>query len=147
MTQKEKELLLQDLCGRLPYGVIIQENCMEHDKMFLPNEENNRLIIIDLSDGTLMTNSGDYYYVYKVKPYLFPMSSMTEEQEDEWNNLHLNPLCALLEEGKFDGKEEHLQLLSKSMADPIQWCYKNHFDCNGLIPKGLAIDATNKNIY
>lgn len=146
MTQKEKELLLQDLCCRLPYGVIIQEDCMEHDKMFLPNEENNRLNIIDLSDGTLMTNSGDYYYVYKVKPYLFPMSSMTEKQENEWNNLHFNPLYEVLE-GNFNGNEEQLQLFSKSMADPIQWCYKNHFDCNGLIPKGLAIDASNLNIY
>ena len=29
----------------------------------------------------------------------------------------------------------------------INWCYKNHFDINGLIPMGLAIDATGKNIY
>jgi hypothetical protein len=35
----------------------------------------------------------------------------------------------------------------KSMIDPIQWCYKNHFDIYGLIPMGLAIDATGKNIY
>lgn len=82
----------------------------------------------------------------EIKPYLFPMSSMTKVQEDEWDDLHLNPLCEALE-GKFNGKEEHMQLLSKSMSDPVQWCYKNHFDCNGLIPLGLAIDATNLNIY
>jgi hypothetical protein len=71
---------------------------------------------------------------------------MNEKQENEWNNLHFNPLYEVLE-GKFNGKEEQLQLFSKSMSDPIQWCYKNHFDCNGLIPLGLAIDATNLKIY
>ena len=85
-------------------------------------------------------------YFEDCKPYLFPLSSMTDEQENEWDNLHLNPLGEVLE-GKFNGKEEHMQLLSKSMADPIQWCCKNHFDCRGLIPMGLAIDATGKNIY
>ena len=84
--------------------------------------------------------------VENVKPYLFPLSSMTEEQENEWDNLHFNPLDTILE-GKFNGEEERLQLISKAMTDPIRWCYKNNFDCNGLIPLGLAIDATGKNIY
>ena len=146
MTQEHKDLLLKDLCVRLPYGVIIQDKCVEHDKMFLPNKDEDRLISIDLSDGTLMTNVGIFHEVDEMKPYLFPLSSMTEEQENEWTDLRLNPLGAILE-GKFNGKEEHMQLLSKSLSDPIQWCYKNHFDCNGLIPLGLAIDATNLNIY
>ena len=99
-----------------------------------------------MQNGTYFVIDGGCIDVENVKPYLFPLSNMTEEQENEWDNLHLNPLGAILE-GKFNRKEEHMQLLSKSMSDPVQWCYKNHFDCRGLIPMGLAIDATGKNIY
>ena len=65
-----------------------------------------------------------------VKPYLFPLSSMTEEQEKEYNNLNYYEL------GCFPHSEEALDYLTK-----------NHFDYRGLIEKGLAIDATGKNIY
>jgi hypothetical protein len=102
------------------------------------------------TNGTTYATRDEGYpietYFEDCKPFLFPMSSMTEEQENEWTDLRLNPLGEILE-GKFNGKEEHMQLLSKSMSDPTQWCYKNHFDCNGLIPLGLAINATSKNIY
>ena len=33
------------------------------------------------------------------------------------------------------------------MVAIVEWFYKNHFDINGLIPMGLALDATNLNIY
>ena len=139
MTQEDKQLLLKDLCARLPYNV----KCTYYDKCV---DEEDEGTITGMQNGTYFVIDGGCIDVENVKPYLFPLSSMTEEQENEWDNLHLNPLGAILE-GKFNRKEEHMQLLSKSMSDPIQWCYKNHFDCNGLIPLGLAIDATGKNIY
>ena len=61
MTQKQKELLLKDLCARLPYGVVIQEKCVEHDETFLLNTDVDRLVNIDVCDGTLMTNGGSFY--------------------------------------------------------------------------------------
>ena len=64
------------------------------------------------------------------KPYLFPLSSMTEEQEKEYNNLNCYEL------GCFPHTEEALDYL-----------IKNHFDYRGLIEMGLAINATGLNIY
>jgi hypothetical protein len=83
-------------------------------------------------------------------PYLFPLSSMTEEQYKEWRDLEEEPLDEILNRNangiKMTTLEHHL-LVAKGMINPIQWCYKNHFDVYGLIPMGLAIDATNLNIY
>lgn len=128
MTREQEELLLKDLCGRLPYGVVIQEKCVEHDETFLPNEEVDRLVNIDVCDGTLMTNGGSFYHVDEVKPYLFPLSSMTEEQKrEEYKLMNSNFYTATV--------------------DLPDFYNKNHIDYRGLIPMGLAIDATGKGIY
>ena len=131
MTQNEKDILLKDLCGRLPYGVVIQEKCVEHDETFLPNKEGDRLVNIDAHThgGLLMTNCGSWYYLDEIKPYLFPMSSMTEEQ-----NLDYLRTCK--------GGNAYVPTLAS-----FEWCDKNHFDYRGLIPMGLANDATGLNIY
>lgn len=138
MTQEEKDLLLKDLCARLPYGVKVQTTYISpqtKERIDIGTEVLSTVEISMLIDG-----------YEEHKPYLFPLSSMTEEQEKEWNNLSFDPLDVVLE-GKFNGKEERLQLINKSMIDPVQWCYKNHFDVYGLIPMDLAIDCTNLNIY
>ena len=148
MTLEEKDLLLKDLCARLDTNLVCSIYRTDDEGVGYRDE-----ILHGYCKGDIWY---EFYFredcsigidnVSKIKPYLFPLSSMTEEQENEWTDLRLNPLGAILE-GKFNGKEEHMQLLSKSLSDPIQWCYKNNFDCNGLIPLGLAIDATNLNIY
>lgn len=69
-------------------------------------------------------------YLSEVKPYLFPMSSMTDEQEEEYNNLNCYEL------GCFPHTEEALDYL-----------IRNHFDYRDLIPMRLAINATGLNIY
>lgn len=125
---------MKDLCARLPYGVLIQEKCLEDDEMFLPYEETDRLINIDVSDRTLMTNGGSFYHIDEIKPYLFPMSSMTEEQAKIF--LKLESMCILSSTDKLGPKIEF-----------FEWLNRNHFDYRGLIEKGLAIDATNLNIY
>ena len=138
MTQEQKDLLIKDLCARLPYGVKFNFKYGEYSSEIMR--------AIYLQDYVIISSKENSCEINDIKPYLFPISSMTEEQENEWNDLHLNPLGEILED-KFIGREKRLQLMFKSMSDPIQWCYKNHFDCNGLIPLGLAIDATNLNIY
>ena len=136
MTQEDKELLLKDLCGRLRYGVILQ--CCER--------VGEQLYSID--DKGLINND---YDIEEVKPYLFPMSAMTEEQEEEISkryNYH-NYYGLYIEitnhsEGYWDND------ISCNLQDYLwleDWYNKNHFDYRGLIEKGLAIDATNKNIY
>ena len=154
MTEEQKELLTNDLCGRLPYRVKIKTGYSQIATLISLRKNINLYSGKDLSVTYDISGKDEPFQmeerwgtpISEIKPYLFPMSSMTEEQENEWDNLHFNPLDAILE-GKFKGEEERLQLISKSMSDPIQWCYKNHFDCNGLIPLGLAIDCTNLKIY
>ena len=123
MIQEDKELLLKDLCARLPYGVKIQVPYEDGSGYFDETvwEVNN--------DGPFHVNGWGIEYEY-VKPYLFPLSSMTEEQEKEYNDLNCYEL------GCFPHTE-----------DALDYLIKNHFDFRCLIPKGLAIDATGLNIY
>ena len=123
MTQEEKELLIKDLCARLPYGVKINENTQ------------GDFTVIGLTMERVFTTCEtegchNDFPVECVKPYLFPLSSMTEEQEKEYNDLNCYEL------GCFPHSEEALDYLTK-----------NHFDYRYLIEKGLAIDATGLNIY
>ena len=149
MTQEQKDLLLKDLCGRLPYGVkcIVTHSRTESGQ----KGDCGKLITIcpegiDCLDdeGVFFSEFGDF------KPYLFPLSSMTKEQYEEWCDLEAEPLDEILTRNangeKMSTLEHHL-LIAKSLTEPVNYCYKNHFDIYGLIPMGLAIDATNKNIY
>ena len=123
MTQEEnsKQLLLKDLCARLPYNVKVLYNneVFSIDYISATYEE----IKLDTSDNYTLNIS-------EVKPYLFPLSSMTEEQEEEYNDLNSYEL------GWFPHTPEALDYL-----------LKNHFDYMYLIDDGLAIDATNLDIY
>lgn len=129
MTQKHKELLLKDLCARLPYGVKIKTS---YDKIDEPIE----LIFINprnesFAIGSNFTlTSGLSFDIYECKPYLFPLESMTDEQEAEYNDLNC---CEL---GWFP-----------STVAAFDYLVANHFDYRYLIDEGLAIDATNLNIY
>ena len=127
MTQEQKYLLLKDLCARLPYGVKVQ--AFDYDGI----ETVETLYQID-SDGCTSTIECDTLK-YTHKPYLFPLSSMTEEQKHHYRRLQCHALDALGNPLCFD------------CHDSLDWLNKNHFDYRGLIEKGLAIDATGKNIY
>ena len=133
MTQEDKELLLKDLCARLPYGVKISvDNRIES------------LQGINVSDNVVEYGSFLSSDIEEVKPYLFPLSSMNEEQEDEWYEVFVDPLSKKLDRHT---RQEGLQLQADAQAFGIEYLLKNHFDIYGLIPMGLAIDATNLNIY
>ena len=117
MTQ-ELELLLKDLCGRLFYGV---------------KGTNAHGMIVDLdhpTDYSPYMSIKNAVLKHDWKPYLFPMSSMTEEQKME--------LIMLRTYVSLNKNKEYLL---------FDWLNKNHFDYRGLIDKGLAIDATNLKIY
>ena len=139
MTQEEKDLLLKDLCARLPYGVKISVD----DKV-------ETVQGINILDTVVEYDSWLSSDIEEVKPYLFPLSNMTEEQYKEWGDLAGEPLDEILTrnaKGEIMSTLEHHLLVAKSSTEPVNYCYKNHFDINGLIPKGLANDATNLNIY
>ena len=122
----DKELLLKDICARLPYNVICQVEFRESGKY----QSKSMFLSGVFTDEAYFTTESGSIYSNEYKPYLFPLSSMTDEQEEEYNDLNCYEL------GCFPHTEEALDYL-----------IKNHFDYRGLIEKGLAIDATNLNIY
>lgn len=134
MTQENKELLLRDLCARLPYGVKVaffNEDLTYHSEhKTLTGIE----CINNLNYSSLEDEDGNTAIVEFCRPYLFPLSSMTEDQHVE-----------LLANGVSDDPYTYID--SKAFNYLIDFYNKNHFDYRGLIPKGLAIDATGLNIY
>ena len=128
MTQEDKELLLKDLCARLPYGVkvvsvFINPDTKEHKSCGI--EVFNATSLLMIRDGL-----GEF------KPYLFPLSSMTEEEWKEYQTLKMTDWV----KGDING----VFINAGTITD---WLNAHHFDYRGLIEKGLAIDATNLNIY
>ena len=121
---ENKELLLKDLCGRLPYGV----KCEVYDRIGVLDEISSYGAAVNYNSGEDTTCRIEY-----VKPYLFPLSSMTEEQTEE--------LLKLINTGQNDNNE-----FMRSLCR-IEFYHKYHFDYRDLIPKGLAKDATGLNIY
>lgn len=133
MTQEDKELLLKDLCGRLPYGVKCKYyDCCEgdYDEGTICGFERQEYIQID----------GVCINIEEVKPYLFPLSSMTAEQKKEY--------CSLVWfDGLSAGWNKDDAVILNEVETLIDFYHKNHLDWRGLIEKGLAIDATGLNIY
>ena len=127
MTQENKELLLEDLCARLPYNVICQVEFKENGKY------NSKVMLLSgiFIDEAYFTTKGGSIYSNEYKPYLFPLQSMTEEQKQEYQHI--------TERWMYDS--------SYSISDSIDWLNVHHFDYRGLIENGLAIDATGLNIY
>ena len=140
MTQEQKELLLKDLCSRLPYGVKVYD---------IKSDINSSFMNLNHINGTVKEVFISYMHkcrtapIEDVKPYLFPLSSMTEEQKADCPIGETNLNIIISNIGCY-GIIEIPWRLSYLFVD---WCNKNHFDYRGLIPLGLAEDATGKNIY
>ena len=154
MNQESKQLVLKDLCARLPYGVkcsfgvdeAVYEICGINPVCCGASE----IQATHIKSGI----NGDFV-INACKPYLFPLSSMTEEQKKEFYKL--------FEEGITEYKNETKQWLKTKKASKtkrpitiayvmvhelvVDWLNKNNFDYRGLIEKGLALDATNLGIY
>lgn len=129
MTLEQKDLLLKDLCARLPYELKISVN----DKV-------EKVDGVNVLDNTIEYGSWLSSEVEEVKPYLFPLSSMTEEQQKEYRKV-CDLDMTILENRPMKGEP------FPAMYNSQDWLDANHFDYRGLIPMGLAIDATGKNIY
>lgn len=110
---ENKELLLKDLCARLPYGLYIQD-------------EYGDTVYVSYND-VHFANYFDSILNETIKPYLLPLSSMTKEQQRDLIKFVTNGI----------GNENII----------YDWHNKYHFDYRGLIPMGLALDATGLNIY
>lgn len=132
MTKEDKMLLIKDLSSRLPYAVHVQHisgvSGILHDISIRHkyDESDNICDVICYTDFL-----GGSIGIEHFKPYLFPLSSMTDNQKQEYQYI--------TERWMYDS--------SYSISDSIDWLNKNHFDYRNLIDKNLAIDATGLNIY
>ena len=150
MTQENKELLLKDLCGRLLYGVKCNINgdlCkieridIEHQQFYLKKDDEH--------GGTYSIARGDL-----IKPYLRPMSSMTEEEkeklinkclhtetEEDWEGMR-SDVWGIEIFSKYDTRRWDNPIWPSTInMDAIDWLNAHYFDYRGLIPMGLALEA------
>ena len=129
--QKEKELLLNVLKDGLPYGLQLQITDVNgftfNGELCVLSKNWCRLNIANPIKRAKVKNQTIPLNCIYIKPYLRPMSSMTEEEK-------------LMYEGLMIGTNN-----VSYMLDVIDWLNKNHFDYRGLIPKGLAIEVTEEN--
>ena len=162
MTDIEKNLLKIDLCCRLPYNVKVHAKYTDLGETI---ELDGIVKMID-ADGVVgievindFSSAWTYVQIDNVKPYLFPLSSMTEEQKRELLDLtgyeaRCEESCGfdswgfyvnIVGEYKYEDSKKSIILYPDDIG--IDWLNKNHFDYRGLIEKDLAIDATGLNVY
>jgi len=138
MIQEQKDLLLKDLCARLPYGVkgrVLSSDCNNRKCEFAATINGKLYDRFAVAQELWFDN-------VTIKPYLFPLSSITEEQKQEYTyivNYISSDDTENWKEGEFIYVEQFTQLM--------HFYHINHLDYMGLIPMGLAIDATGLNIY
>lgn len=149
MTQEEKELSFINISGRLHYGVIVnyKENEYDHHKWKITNlhtlsySKSGTLIDTDF-DGWIsyeehescgMTTGSRPFRFGEVLPYLRPMSSMSEEEREEYRNIDNRSYSCPIDYAHIPASER------------INWLNAHHFDYCGLIEKGLAIAVTEEN--
>ena len=144
MTQEDKELLIKDLCARLPYGV--HYNHIAWDEELGEVEISVKIHSINHDGYVRNCYDDETIYIDRVKPYLFPLSSMTKEQQEEFDRIYANDMQVVADnlKNRLDGQPYEVNL---GHYRHIDWLNKNHFDYRGLIPMGLANDATGLNIY
>lgn len=134
MTQEEKDILIKDLCGRLPYGVIVKTPNDDDVYTLLSLNPNKGIAVIgELFDDVFATSK---VKVEEVKPYLRPLSGITEEEKKE-----LRLLKDSFDFNCYTAGHYNFQV-NLAVSD---WLLKNHFDYRGLIPMGLAIEVTEEN--
>lgn len=134
MTNEQKQLLLKDLCVRLPYGI----NVAVFDKTLgFWGKYAYRM------DGVSVENDGIDIWLEKgnfsieiIKPYLRPMSSMTDEERKEYESF------IFTQHHEWDGHGTSTQYVETDDVERyVTWLNKNHFDWRGLIPMGIALEA------
>lgn len=157
MTQEDKKLLLKDLCARLytcncMNGIALtvalaDERPLESNQWLISNYDcyNDKFIVSNIVYASDVERLVD---IDNIRPYLFPLSSMTEEQKKD---ILCNGTFFISNRNELGRFPKHSDDYDYVTIDDYLMIYKklieNHFDINGLIEKGIAIDATGLNIY
>ena len=133
MTNEEKELLLVDLSARLPYGVKCQIDYNNEEDTDLGIERycDDRIVSVCVETEEIgLYEASEYFYPNEIKPYLRPMSSMSDEEYEDLCNS-----CIWL------WFKDDLRTVAHGDYKCYDWLNAHHFDYRGLIEKGLAIEA------
>ena len=148
MNKEDKQLLLKDLCARLPYDIKIDYE----GRIYYLNEINPACKHIDYISVFIQDEErlqcAEHILIEDIKPYLRPMSSMTEEEMEEYNDtweLDRKDILTIGEELESDYKHKGYESIWEHPVVPlyrhIDWLNSHHFDYMGLIEKGLALEA------
>lgn len=120
MDLDERRILINDLCSRLPYGIIVH---------IIRKNITEQLSCIDArSQEVWLNDAASYVDIDEIKPYLRPLSSMTEEEKEEYCDLQDRFLCSS-------------QYPVTDAYELFDWLNEHHFDYCGLIEKRLALEA------
>lgn len=133
MTQEDKELLLKDLCARFPYSVVVETQLVNAPRAKYP--------VLKILRSYMLCDFMQTIENVIHKPYLRPMSSMTEEERKEYEGfiIHRKHVNA-------QGQEWDIDCFSFDTAPRlIDWLNAHHFDYRGLIERGLAIAISEDN--
>jgi hypothetical protein len=145
MKQEDKELLLKDLCARLPYGIKILHTGWDYDSDTDFDTVETLIGIDDRFIYAVWDKTGDRekhcLSVSNWKPYLRPMSSMTEEERKEVNNLIKDNRPIPYGKINNKGMDNLFSSVAVTSSILIDWLNAHYFDYRSLIPKGLAIEA------
>jgi len=136
MTQEDKELLLKDLCARLPYGVRVENTSFSEPQIhtLFGRVSYDEFLMLETyksvggEDYRRVTDNVHYTgYLESIKPYLRSMSSMTEEERKQYNSFSIN------------GEWNSNYLVPSFHV--LDWLNEHHIDYRELIEKGLALEA------
>lgn len=129
MTLEEKQLLLQDLCARLSYGVKCTTKLTGYNDVYIIQGVYEDNVFIDCP---VYEEGDDEWMIESIIPFLRPMSSMTEEEKNEATQFEINNLGPI---------GFNWNLIVSNSSELIDWLNKKMFDYLGLIEKGLALEA------
>ena len=144
--EKDRDLLLRDLCERLPYGV----------KVKLGDNPNVFDLVYRIKFAVMYGDSDkleDILDIINIKPYLFPLSTITKEMMEEPNIYgffkYRDTIANVghLESKNGISEEIYTYIDIESISVLMEFFHSHHIDYRGLIEKGLAIDATGLKIY
>jgi hypothetical protein len=153
MTQEDKELLLKDLCARLPYGVKVDAYSYSTPQTLYSIDVFRREYTLENGDFGNLFVGFDKLIFSNIKPYLRSMSSMTDEERKEFSNLlnirycdedwdgHISTSYCIVIEDVYTDDEGGIKCPTAFSMEAIDWLNAHHFDYRGLIEEGLALEA------
>lgn len=130
MEKIDRELLIKDICSRLPYGVYVKF------------QQYDNPLFLHMKDALVVYNGGELIDTIQYL-YLRPMSSMTDEERNKLKAVTCPNGTGYFNEQYLVCPMNHFgeQISFDFMSDIIDWLNEHHFDFRGLIEKGLALDA------